>query len=63
MLALAGLKMTFFHLFTWKNVASWDGSVAAIPTAAKLAGLGSLIFWALIVLCGRIIGFTLGIYY
>ncbi len=55
--------MTFFHLFTWKNVASWDGSVAAIPTAAKLAGLGSLIFWALIVLCGRIIGFTLGIYY
>jgi hypothetical protein len=63
LLALAGLNMAFFHLFTWKNVANWDGSVAAIPTAAKLAGLGSLIFWALIVLCGRIIGFTLGIYY
>ncbi|HWJ68903.1 MAG TPA: DUF6644 family protein [Sphingobium sp.] len=63
LLALAGLNMAFFHFVTWKTVAEWDGSVAVIPTAAKLAGLGSLIFWALIVLCGRIIGFTLGIYH
>jgi len=63
LLLLAGLNMAVFHLFTWKDVARWDGTVATIPTAAKMAGLASLIFWSLIVLCGRIIGFTLGIYH
>lgn len=63
LLLLAGLNMAVFHLFTWKGVASWDGTITAIPPAAKLAGLASLTFWALIVLCGRIIGFTLGIYH
>lgn len=63
LLLLAGLNMAIFHLFTWKDVANWDGSIVALPRAAKLAGLGSLIFWVLIVLCGRIIGFTLGIYH
>lgn len=62
LLALAGLNMAFFHLSTWKDVANWDGSITAIPTAAKVAGVASLVFWALIVLCGRVIGFTLGIY-
>lgn len=63
LLLLAGLNMAVFHMFTWKGVARWDGTMVAIPPAAKLAGLASLIFWALIVLCGRIIGFTLGIYH
>jgi len=63
LLLLAGLNMAAFHMVTWKGVARWDGTVAAIPPAAKMAGLASLIFWTLIVLCGRIIGFTLGIYH
>lgn len=63
LLLLAGLNMAVFHMVTWKDVARWDGTIAAIPPAAKLAGLASLIFWSLIVLCGRIIGFTLGIYH
>ena len=63
LLLLAGLNMAAFHMFTWKGVARWDGTIAAIPPAAKLAGLASLVFWSLIVLCGRIIGFTLEIYH
>lgn len=63
LIVLAGLNMAYFHTTTWKNVASWDGNVAAIPASAKLAGALSLAFWAIVVFCGRVIGFTLGVYY
>lgn len=62
LLALAGLNMLYFHLFTYRTVARWDHD-APMPGAVKLAGWLSLIFWVGIVFCGRAIGFTLGIYY
>ncbi len=62
LLLLAGLNMAAFHLFTWKSVETWDDGSAAIPMAAKVAGALSLTFWAVIVFCGRVIGFTLGVY-
>lgn len=63
LIALAGLNMAYFHTTTWKSVAGWDGNVAAIPIGAKLAGALSLAFWATVVFLGRVIGFTLGVYY
>jgi len=62
MLALVGLNMLYFHFVTWKNVDQWD-TAAAIPTNVKVAGLVSLIFWVVIVFLGRVIGFTLGMFF
>lgn len=61
LLAVAGLNMAYFHSVTWKTVGNWD-ETPTVPTAAKVAGITSLIFWTIIVFFGRAIGFTLGIY-
>jgi hypothetical protein len=62
LMAAAGLNMVIFHFVTYKSVNEWNTS-GTLPTGAKLAGVLSLIFWLIIVFCGRAIGFTLGIYY
>jgi uncharacterized membrane protein len=62
MLVLVGLNMLFFHFVTWKGVNQWD-TVADIPTSVKVAGLVSLVFWIVIAFLGRVIGFTLGMYF
>ena len=62
LLALAGLNMAIFHSTTWKTVAQWDDG-ASIPTAAKVSGALSLIFWISVVFFGRAIGFTLGMFF
>ena len=60
-LVLAGLNMGIFHVFTWRTVRTWD-SDCAVPTGGKIAGALSLLFWLVVIFCGRLIGFTLGIY-
>ena len=55
---LAGLNMAVFHLFTWRSVADWDSN-RPVPTAGKIAGGLSLLFWVLVVFSGRAVGFTL----
>jgi hypothetical protein len=60
-LAIAGLNMAVFHVFTWRSVHLWDNE-PVIPTAARIAGGTSLLFWIMVVFFGRVIGFTLGIY-
>lgn len=62
LLALAGLNMVAFHFLTYKTVGQWDTG-PNIPTAAKVAGSLSLLFWFIVIFLGRAIGFTLGIYY
>jgi len=62
LLALAGLNMMYFHLTTWRTVEHWEKD-PTFPFAAKLAGWLSLVFWLGVVFCGRLIGFTLDIYY
>ena len=62
MLALAGFNMMYFHFFTYRTVEHWDLD-PSVPFAAKLAGGLSLVFWLLVVFFGRVIGFTLGIFY
>ena len=61
LLAAAGLNMLIFHFVTYKSVNDWDSS-GTLPSGAKLAGILSILFWVIIVFCGRAIGFTLGIY-
>lgn len=60
-MALAGLNMLAFHFLTYKTVADWDNA-AKPPSAARLAGIASLVMWLAIVFFGRAIGFTLGVY-
>ncbi|MBO9575350.1 MAG: hypothetical protein J7494_06420 [Sphingobium sp.] len=61
MIAIAGMNMILFHFITWKSIKDWD-TATIIPTSVKIAGGLSLSFWLIIVFCGRMIGFTLGIY-
>ena len=60
-MAMAGLNMVYFHMTVWRTVDHWELD-PSFPPAAKLAGWLSLIFWVVVVFCGRAIGFTLGIY-
>ena len=61
LIACAGVNMAIFHLGSWKTVGHWETG-AAIPGGAKLAATLSLIFWIIVIFCGRFIGFTLGVY-
>lgn len=60
LLALAGVNMLFFHLFTYRGIARWDASLHT-PLGAKLAGGISIALWLGIVSFGRVIGFTTGL--
>ncbi len=57
-LALAGLNMLVFQFGSYRSVASWDSAVPP-PTAARVAGALSLLFWVGVITCGRWVGFTL----
>jgi hypothetical protein len=61
-MVLAGLNMVFFHRYVAKGMDSWGAPGTAIPLSAKLSGLLSLGLWMIIPFCGRVIGFTLGVY-
>lgn len=63
LMALAGVNMLIFHRVVSKGVETWGAPGHVTPTAAKVAGLMSLALWMVIPLCGRIVGFTLGVYY
>jgi hypothetical protein len=61
LIALAGVNMAIFHLFTWNGVKRWDKGAAA-PLSAKIAGGVSLGLWIVVVFVARAIGFTLDKY-
>ena len=62
MIAIAGVNMGVFHLFTWRSVHRWN-SDSAVPLGGKIAGGLSLFFWIVVVFLGRAIGFTLDKYF
>jgi hypothetical protein len=57
-LALAGINMVVFHLFTYRSVHLWDRDRPTL-LGAKIAGGTSLTLWVLVVAFGRWIGFTI----
>jgi hypothetical protein len=63
LMLLAGINMAIFHLAVSKDADRWGQPGAAIPMAAKVSGLVSLALWVAIPFLGRIVGFTLGVYY
>ena len=58
LLALAGLNMVVFHAFVGRGLGGWD-AMTNPPTAARIAGVLSLLLWIAVVAFGRWIGFTL----
>ena len=57
MMVLAAVNALAFHLSTYESVAAWD-SAAVMPSAAKLAGVVSIVLWAFVVICGRLIAYN-----
>jgi uncharacterized membrane protein len=58
LMAVAGINLAIFHVFTWSKVQSWNNGVPT-PVGAKVAALLSLTLWAGVVIAGRWIGWTL----
>ena len=57
MLVLAGVNAWVFHANVHRRVADWDVA-AKPPRAARLAGIVSLVLWAVIVVSGRMIAYN-----
>jgi hypothetical protein len=62
LMAAAGVNMAVFHRYLSREMDVWGVHGAAIPAGAKMAGIVSLLLWVAIPFCGRVIGFTLGVY-
>ena len=56
-LILAGVNILYFHLKTQRSQANWD-TAGIPPTNARLAGLFSILLWAIIIAAGRLIAYT-----
>ncbi|HZF46508.1 MAG TPA: DUF6644 family protein [Sphingomonadaceae bacterium] len=63
LMAVAGVNMAIFHRILSQGIDEWGKPGGSIPAAAKLSGALSLGIWLIIPVCGRVIGFTLGVYY
>jgi hypothetical protein len=57
-LVLAGLNALYYHVVTERHLAEWDEGERP-PGAARFAGLISIVIWAVVVLAGRMISYTL----
>ena len=57
-LVLAGINALLYHVITERRIAEWDGRDTP-PGAARLAGIISIVIWAVVVLAGRMISYTL----
>jgi hypothetical protein len=56
LMALAGINMLVFHLWTYRSVSRWDLQLPP-PAAARIAGTLSLVLWIGVVLFGRYVWF------
>jgi hypothetical protein len=57
-LVLAAVNAIVYHVITERSIAAWDGHDTP-PMAARLAGIISIVIWAVVVLAGRMISYTL----
>lgn len=56
LILLAFTNAGFFHRFTFKDVHSWD-HLHSTPTAAKTAGVISIVLWTGVITCGRLLAY------
>jgi hypothetical protein len=57
LIALAILNAAAFHRWTYRSVQAWNQGISS-PIAARLAGAASLLLWASIIACGRLIAYV-----
>jgi hypothetical protein len=57
LMALAGLNVWLFHRGIYRRVQEW-GDAALPPRPARLAGYASLVLWAGVIVCGRLIAYN-----
>ena len=58
LIVLAGINMLIFELITARGAAAWDTKPVP-PPAARLAGALSIGCWLLVIVFGRLTGFTM----
>ena len=51
-IALLGVNALYFHSTTYKTVDEWNHS-AVTPLSARMTGWFGLIFWMVVIFCGR----------
>lgn len=56
-LGLAALNAAFYHVVTERNVRLWEAGTP--PSAARLAGVVSIVLWATVIVCGRLMAYTM----
>ena len=61
-LLLAGLNMAIFQLVTFRTVGAWNTDVRP-PSAARVAGVLSILVWVTVIFFARWIGFTKGYHF
>lgn len=54
---LAALNAFVYHRFTERRIAQWDAG--APPTGARAAGLVSIGVWAVVIIAGRMMSYTM----
>ena len=57
-LLLAGANAAFYHLVTERGRTEWDAS-SRPPAAARAAGMISILLWATVIVCGRLMAYTM----
>jgi hypothetical protein len=57
LLVVAGLNAMAFHFTIFRRVAEWDVNPVT-PLRARLAGGVSIVLWAAVVVCGRMIAYN-----
>jgi hypothetical protein len=58
LLALAGINMLCFQYIIGRDLEAWN-HLERLPSSARIAGAISILTWAGVIFCGRLIGFTL----
>ena len=57
-MALAALNAFVYHRYTERRIAEWDNSPAP-PAGARAAGLVSICVWAIVIVSGRMMSYTM----
>ena len=57
-MALAGANALYYHFVTEPSAATWEHQ-AVPPASARAAGVISLALWAIVILCGRAMAYTM----
>jgi hypothetical protein len=57
-LFVAGANAAYFHFATERGIAEWN-TARRLPSLARLAGVVSIVVWALVILAGRMMSYTM----